>query len=41
MPDPGGLITGKPTAKGTAKFMLQVSDAAAKTQTLEFTIVIT
>ena len=38
---PGGQISGKPTAKGTAKFTLQVSDAAAKTQTLEFTIVIT
>jgi hypothetical protein len=36
-----GQIAGTPTAKGTAKFTLQVSDAAAKTQTLEFTIVIT
>ena len=39
--DAGGQISGKPTAKGTAKFTLGVSDAAAKTQTLEFTIVIT
>jgi hypothetical protein len=38
--DPKGLISGKPTAKVTGKFTLQVSDAAAKTQTLEFTIVI-
>lgn len=36
-----GQVAGTPTAKGTAKFTLQVSDAAAKTQKLEFTIVIT
>ena len=39
--DPSGQISGKPTAKGSAKFTLQVSDAGAKTQKLEFTIVIT
>lgn len=39
--DPGGQISGKPKAKGTAKFTLQISDATANTQTLEFTIVIT
>ena len=39
--DSGGQISGKPTAKGGAKFTLQVVDAVTKTQTLEFTIVIT
>jgi hypothetical protein len=39
--DPGGEISGTPTAKGTMKFTLQVADAAAKTLSLEFTIVIT
>ena len=36
-----GQISGKPTTTAKAKFTLQVADAAAKTQTLEFTIVIT
>lgn len=39
--DPGGLINGTPTATGTTKFTLQVSDGTMKSQTSEFTIVIT
>jgi hypothetical protein len=39
--EPGGQISGKPTAKGAAKFTIQVADAAGKTQAAEFTLVIT
>ena len=38
--DPAGKITGTPTAAGSFKFTLQVSDAAAKTKSQEFTIVV-
>jgi Putative Ig domain/Abnormal spindle-like microcephaly-assoc'd, ASPM-SPD-2-Hydin len=38
--DPGGKISGMPTAKGPVKFTLKVSDDAARSQSLEFTIVI-
>ncbi len=41
--DPSGQISGTPTsdAKGTAKFTVQVTDAAANTKSLEVTIVVT
>jgi len=38
--DPSGQISGAATSAGTAKFTLQVSDAASKTKSLEFTIVV-